>query len=93
MNAANFLQAEAVGVVLPVLDTFLREAHWRYDQIGVATAIAGLGTLLFQTPAGYLVDRLQSRRALFSIASIGVGACFLLVPAFTAWPSWPSPLT
>ncbi len=80
LNAANFLQAEAVGVVLPILNTFLKEAHWRYDQIGVATAIAGLGTLLFQTLAGYLIDRISSRRALFALTSLGVGICFGLIP-------------
>src|SRR5579883_2769233 len=52
LNSANFFQAEAVGIILPVLNGFLRDSHWRYDAIGVATAIAGLGTLLFQTPAG-----------------------------------------
>lgn len=80
LNAANFFQAEAVGVVLPVLNTFLREAHWRYDQIGVATALLGLGTLLFQTPAGILVDRVQNRRLLFFAASIAVGICFGVIP-------------
>ena len=69
LNAANFLQAEAVGVVLPVLNAFLREAHWRYDAIGIATAIAGLGTLLFQAPAVRLVDRVQKRRMLFCVSS------------------------
>jgi MFS family permease len=80
LNAANFFQAEAVGVVLPILNTFLKEAHWRYDQIGVATALLGLGTLLFQTPAGVLVDRVKSRRMLFFVASIAVGICFGIVP-------------
>jgi MFS family permease len=80
LNAANFFQAEAVGVVLPVLNTFLREAHWRYDQIGVATALLGLGTLLFQTPAGILVDRVKNRRLLFFVASIAVGICFGVIP-------------
>jgi MFS family permease len=80
LNAANFFQAEAVGVVLPVLNTFLREAHWRYDQIGVATALLGLGTLLFQTPAGILVDRVRNRRSLFFVASIAVGICFGVIP-------------
>jgi MFS family permease len=80
LNAANFFQAEAVGVVLPVLNTFLREAHWRYDQIGIATALLGLGTLLFQTPAGILVDRVQNRRLLFFVASIAVGVCFGVIP-------------
>jgi MFS family permease len=80
LNAANFFQAEAVGVVLPILNTFLKEAHWRYDQIGVATALLGLGTLLFQTPAGMLVDRVKSRRMLFFVASIAVGVCFGIIP-------------
>lgn len=80
LNAANFFQAEAIGVVLPLLNTFLEEARWRYDAIGVATAILGLGTLLFQTPAGILVDRIKSRRLLFFVASIAVGICFGVIP-------------
>ncbi len=67
-------------MVLPVLDTFLKEAHWRYDQIGLATALLGLGTLVFQTPAGILVDRMRSRRTLFCVASIAVGLCFGAIP-------------
>ena len=80
LNAANFFQAEAVGIVLPILNTFLKEAQWRYDAIGVATALLGLGTLLFQTPAGILVDRVKNRRLLFFLASIAVGICFGLIP-------------
>ena len=81
LNAANFFQAEAVGVVLPVLNGFLRASGWRYDSIGLATAAAGLGTLLFQTPAGLLTDRIHARRALFAITSLLVGACFVCLPA------------
>jgi MFS family permease len=80
LNAVNFFQAEAVGVVLPILNTFLKEAHWRYDEIGLATALLGLGTLLFQTPAGVLVDRFKNRRLLFFAASIAVGLCFGVIP-------------
>ena len=88
LNAANFFQAEAVAVVLPILNTFLKEAHWRYDQIGLATALLGLGTLLFQTPAGVLVDRLKSRRMLFFAASIAVGVCFGIVPFVPRTAIW-----
>jgi MFS family permease len=88
LNAANFFQAEAVGVVLPILNTFLREARWRYDRIGVATALLGLGTLLFQTPAGVLVDRLKSRRLLFFLASIVVGICFGVIPFVPRTAPW-----
>jgi MFS family permease len=88
LNAANFFQAEAVGVVLPILNSFLKEAHWRYDQIGVATALLGLGTLLFQTPAGMLVDRVKSRRTLFFSASIAVGICFGIIPFVPRTAPW-----
>ncbi len=81
LNAANFLQAEAVGVVLPVLNGLLRASGWQYSSIGIATASAGLGTLLFQTPAGLLTDRINSRRALFAITCVIVGVCFVFLPA------------
>lgn len=96
LNAANFFQAEAVGVVLPVLNGFLRASGWRYDSIGIATAVAGLGTFLFQTPAGLLTDRINSRRALFGATSLLVGACFVCLPLPAlprvslrrCWPHW-----
>jgi MFS family permease len=84
LNAANFFQAEMLGVVIPFLNDFLKNAHWRYDSIGVATAGAGLGVLLFNTPAGLLVDRTRYRRTLFAIASLLTGlliAALPLVPA------------
>jgi MFS family permease len=88
LNAANFFQAEAVGVVLPILNTFLKEARWRYDQIGLATALLGLGTLLFQTPAGVLVDRVKNRRQLYFVASIVVGVCFGVIPFVPRTALW-----
>lgn len=35
------------GVILPVLNGYLKESGWRYEMIGAATALAGLGALLF----------------------------------------------
>src|SRR5579863_1274267 len=81
LNAANFFQAEAVGVVLPVLSAFLRASGWRFDAIGIATAAAGFGTLVMQTPAGLLTDRINSRRALFAVTCLVVGLCFVFLPA------------
>lgn len=63
-----------------MLNGFLRDAHWRYDQIGVATALAGLGTLLFQTPAGLLVHRFPRPRLIFCLTSIAVGLFFGAIP-------------
>ena len=84
LNAINFFQAEMVGVVLPALGVFLKEHGWRYDSIGLATASAGLGTLLLQTPAGILTDRISYRRALFGIAAIATGVCFAGIPFLPA---------
>jgi MFS family permease len=83
LNAANFFQAEMLGVILPVLSAFLKNAHWRYDSIGMATAAAGLGTLVFQAPAGWLTDKLRCRRSLFAIAALATGACFAALPLAT----------
>jgi MFS family permease len=79
LNAANFFLAEVTGVVLPFLNDFLHSQHWRYDSIGVAAAIAGLGVFLMQTPAGCLVDRLPQRRALLAGTSLVLGLCYGLV--------------
>lgn len=68
---------------MPLLGALLREAHWRYDSIGLATAMGGLGTALFQTPAGMLTDRISSRRLLFAAAAVLTGLCFAIVPSVT----------
>jgi len=86
LNAANFFLAEVVGVVMPFLNTFLRARGWRYDAIGAATAAAGLGVFVFQTPAGWLVDWISRRRTLLAASSIILGVCYGLVPLVpNAW--------
>jgi MFS family permease len=88
LNAANFFQAEMVGVVLPVLSVFLKESRWRYDSIGIATAAAGLGTLLCQTPAGFLIDKFRQRRFMFAIMAVVTGLSFAAIPAISDSPLW-----
>src|SRR5579885_1187086 len=80
LNAINFFQAEMVGVILPILGVFLKEHGWQYESIGVATAAAGFGTLVMQTPAGILSDRIASRRFLFAVCAILTGLCFSIMP-------------
>src|ERR1700733_16179466 len=88
LNAANFFQAEMVGVLMPVLNVFLKNAHWRYDAIGVATAAGGLGTLIFQSPAGTLTDRISRRRLLFAVMALITGACFIAIAMVPSTPVW-----
>jgi hypothetical protein len=52
LNAINFFQAEMVGVVLPVLGGFLKEAGWRYDSIGAATALGAQNVALADVRGG-----------------------------------------
>jgi MFS family permease len=88
--------ASATGIATtPTLKNFqkltsnlLKESRWLYDQIGVATALLGLGTLLFQTPAGTLVDRIKSRRLPFFVAAIAVGVCFGVIPSVPRTAVW-----
>jgi len=77
-----------VGVILPILNCLLKQSGWRYDSLGVATAVGGLGTLIFQTPAGWLTDRLRCRRAIFAAAAIFVGGCFVAIPVVPRVPVW-----
>jgi MFS family permease len=88
LSAANFLQAEMVGVILPILNVFLKQAGWRYDSLGLATAIAGLGALIFQAPAGWLIDKLTCRRGIFAAAALLTGACFFALPFVARVPAW-----
>ncbi len=80
LDAANFFVADMTAVVLPFLGAFLKGRGWRYDQIGAATAISGLGVLIAQTPAGFVVDRVRARRLLLACASLAVGVCYGALP-------------
>jgi MFS family permease len=80
LNSINFFQAEMVGVVLPAMGVLLKEHGWRYDSIGIATAAAGLGTMLFQTPAGIVIDHVSSRRGLFAAAALATGLGLAVLP-------------
>ncbi|HVC96659.1 MAG TPA: MFS transporter [Pirellulales bacterium] len=84
LNATNFFLAEVGGVALPFANNHLRSQGWSFDEIGMASAMAGLGVLLMQVPAGVLVDRCAYRRGLLVGASLVVGICYGMLPF---WPA------
>jgi MFS family permease len=92
LNAANFFLAEITGVVMPFLGALLKQQDWGESAIGVTLAVAGLGVFLCQTPAGCIVDRVQSRRALLAGASLVLGLCYGLVALVPTTPLWIDPL-
>jgi len=81
LNAANFFLAEMAGVILPFLSAYLKQKHWSYSEIGIAASMAGLGTLLFQLPAGVISDRMPWRRVLLAATSLTLGLCYSILPA------------
>ena len=80
LNCANFFLAEVGGVIMPFLNDFLHDKGWRYDTIGAATAIGGLGVLAAQTPAGIVVDRSHHPRRLLIAASLALGFAYGVLP-------------
>jgi len=80
LNFVNFFLAEIGAMVIPYLNVYLRGLGWRYDQIGLAIAAAGLGSLIFQIPAGWICDHSKDPRRLLAFSSLGLGLIFLILP-------------
>jgi len=83
----NFFLADVQTGVGPFLAIYLAGYHWNEERVGLALTVGGIAGILTQTPAGALVDRLRSKRALIAagIIALAVGALLVaFLPAF--WP-------
>ena len=71
----------------PFLGTFLREVrHWDAGQVGIALAASQVGTVLAQTPAGALIDRIKWKRLAIGVAAAAVAVgCILLYLVPVSW--------
>ena len=81
----NFFLADVQTGVGPFLAIYLAGYGWNEQRVGIALTVGGIAGILAQTPAGALVDRLHSKRALMAgaIAALAVGALLIaLAPAF-----------
>jgi MFS family permease len=76
----NFFLADVRDGMGPFLGAYLREYHrWDAVRVGIALAASQIGTVLAQTPAGGLVDRIRWKRLAVTLASMAVaGGCILL---------------
>jgi MFS family permease len=73
LDALNVFLADVRDGVGPYLSVYLKSSqHWDSAQIGLVLSAATIATVLAQTPAGALVDRLRQKRLLLVIASIAV---------------------
>src|SRR5262249_55659168 len=80
LNVVNFFLAEIGAMVIPYLNVYLRGLGWRYDEIGLAMAAAGAGSLLFQIPAGWVCDHAKDPRRLLALSAMFLGMAFIVLP-------------
>src|SRR5471032_3470717 len=80
LDSLNFFLADVRDGLGPYLAIYLLAVHhWDPASIGVVMTLAGIAALLTQTPAGALIDRTRSKRAVIIIAALLVtGSCLLL---------------
>ncbi|HEX2791125.1 MAG TPA: MFS transporter [Steroidobacteraceae bacterium] len=81
----NFFLADVQTGVGPFLAIYLAGYGWNEQQVGIALTVGGIAGILAQTPAGALVDRLRSKRALIAAGIVALAAGALLIalaPAF-----------
>jgi MFS family permease len=75
LDGLNFFLADVRDGMGPFLGTFLRDHHhWDAGQVGIALAASQIGTVLAQTPAGALVDRIRWKRVAVAVAAAVVAA-------------------
>ncbi len=87
LDSLNFFLADVQTGVGPFLAIYLAGYHWNEQSVGLALTVGGMAGILTQTPAGALVDRLHSKRALIAIGIVAL-ACGSLLIAFIPkfWP-------
>ena len=77
LDSLNFFLADVQTGVGPFLAIYLAGFKWNEERVGLALTAGGIAGILTQTPAGALVDRLRSKRALIAagIVALAVGRC------------------
>jgi MFS family permease len=87
LDGLNFFLADVRDGMGPFLGTFLREKHhWDAGWVGMALAASQIGTVLAQTPAGALIDRIRRKRLAVAVAAVAVAtgcALLYLVPVLS----------
>ncbi len=87
LDGLNFFLADVQTGVGPFLAIYLAGYKWNEQLVGLALTVGGISGILTQTPAGALVDRLRSKRALIAIGVtlLALGALLIaFLPSF--WP-------
>jgi MFS family permease len=81
----NFLLADVQSGVGPFLAIYLAAYGWNEQRVGLALTIGGIAGIVSQTPAGALVDRLRSKRALIAAGVLALAIGALLIAFFPSF--------
>ena len=79
LDSLNFFLADVQTGVGPFLAIYLAGYKWNEQAVGMALTVGGIAGILAQTPAGALVDRSRSKRALIAGAVIALAVGALLI--------------
>ena len=74
LAALNFFLADVHSGLGPFLATWLATVGWNPERIGLVMTISGLAGLVFNGPAGLLVDRVERPRLWVAVAALAVVA-------------------
>ncbi|ADG96586.1 major facilitator superfamily MFS_1 [Segniliparus rotundus DSM 44985] len=87
LDGLVFFLADVQSGLGPFLAVYLASRGWDEQRVGIALTVGGLAAIVFQAPAGALVDRLRAKRAL-TAAAVAALACAALAVAFVPrfWP-------
>lgn len=79
----NFFLADVQAGLGPFVAAYLASLGWQAGAVGRALTFGGVVTVLFQTPAGWIVDRFTKKRAVLIAGSmlLALGSILLAVSA------------
>ncbi|MGY2400046.1 MFS transporter [Pseudomonas sp. SDO5271_S396] len=81
LDSLNFFLADVRDGLGPYLAIYLLAVHqWDPANIGVVMTLAGVAALIAQGPAGALIDRTRSKRAVVALAAVLVTVSCVLLP-------------
>ncbi|WP_445630404.1 MFS transporter [Nostoc sp. DSM 114167] len=87
LDYLNVFLADVRDGVGPYLSIYLKaSANWNPAQIGLAMSVSTIATVIAQTPAGALVDRLRQKRMLIVLAAVFVSIGSIAMGLFPNLP-------
>ncbi len=87
LDALNVFLADVRDGVGPYLGVYLKAAqNWNPAQIGMAISASTIATVIAQTPAGALVDRLHQKKLLIGLAAVLVSVGCISMALFPSFP-------